>query len=547
MNWKKRIVSSLLTLAMVLTIFPSMALAETGTQSGNCGETLTWTLENGVLTIAGTGKMDDYSYWDRNGDGYKEAPWYAFSNDITTVVIQPGVTGIGSSAFTEFSRLTSVSIPDGVTSIGSEAFEGCSSLTEIVLPGSVTSIGESAFYDCSALTCVTIPDGVTSIDAYTFSYCGDLTSITIPASVVSIGYESFHACRNLTDIHYIGTQEQWAKVTIDSGNDKFTAAEIHYEPPKPPEEPPAPAPTSGACGENLTWAVENGVLTITGTGEMSEFAQAAPWDMLAEEIRKVDIQPGVTSIGVGAFSACSGLTEITIPDSVSSIGQSAFDGCSSLTAVQYGGSKAQWAQIKIESGNEIVTESDIHFTEVPEPPITSPFVDVQDKESWYYAPVLWAVSHGITTGMTATQFKPDGSCTRAQAVTFLWRAAGKPEPKAETSPFSDVQDKEAWYYKAVLWAVEQKITTGATSTKFEPEGICTRGHIVTFLWRTAGRPAASGNGFTDVKADAYYNMPVLWAVAKGITNGVSETKFEPDSACTRGHIVTFLARYFAAE
>ena len=171
------------------------------------------------------------------------------------------------------------------------------------------------------------------------------------------------------------------------------------------------------------------------------------------------------------------------------------------------------------------------------------FDDVQDASQYYYAPVYWAVEKEITTGATPTTFNPGAGCTRAQVVTFLWRAAGKPEPTKTDNPFDDVKP-DAYYYKAVLWAVEKGITTGTSATTFRPDATCTRGQIVTFLWRYKNEPAPtkSDNPFTDVQTDQYYYKAVLWAVEKGVTKGTSETKFSPDSTCTRAQIVTFLYR-----
>ena len=173
--------------------------------------------------------------------------------------------------------------------------------------------------------------------------------------------------------------------------------------------------------------------------------------------------------------------------------------------------------------------------------VRSSFVDVPSG-SYYEDAVDWAVANGITTGMDAAHFSPDGICTRAQAVTFLWRAAGRPAPESRTMPFTDVP-ADSYYYDAVLWAVENGITKGTSSTTFSPDDTCTRAQIVTFLWRSEQSPAAgSSNPFTDVSADAYYADAVLWAVKEAITTGTTRTTFSPDAECTRAQIVTFLWR-----
>ena len=171
----------------------------------------------------------------------------------------------------------------------------------------------------------------------------------------------------------------------------------------------------------------------------------------------------------------------------------------------------------------------------------NPFTDVSG-DAYYADAVIWAVGKGITSGTTATTFTPNNPCTRAQAVTFLWRAAGSPAPKSGVNPFADVK-ADAYYYDAVLWAVEQGITKGTTDTAFSPNSTCTRAQIVTFLWRSQKSPTADGvNPFTDVAAGAYYNSAVLWAVENGITSGTTAATFSPNATCTRAQIVTFLYR-----
>ena len=174
----------------------------------------------------------------------------------------------------------------------------------------------------------------------------------------------------------------------------------------------------------------------------------------------------------------------------------------------------------------------------------NPFADV-DKENYYYDPVHWAVTNEpqVTTGTSDTTFSPDATCTRAQAVTFLWRARGCPEPAINECRFEDVA-QDAYYYKAVLWAVEKGITIGTSDTTFSPDLGCTRAHVVTFLHREQDNPAPESefNPFGDVAGDVYYYLPVLWAVERGITVGTSDTTFSPHSTCTRAQIVTFLYR-----
>lgn len=169
------------------------------------------------------------------------------------------------------------------------------------------------------------------------------------------------------------------------------------------------------------------------------------------------------------------------------------------------------------------------------------FVDVA-KSDYYYDAVKWAVDNGVTTGVTDTIFAPGNPCTRAQTVTFLWRAAGMPQAANRVNPFTDVSVND-YYYEAVLWAVENGITGGTTATTFSPNATCTRAQVVTFLWRYSKEDASILPMFTDVAESDYYYGAVAWAVENGVTTGVTDTTFAPGNPCTRGQIVTFLYRY----
>lgn len=188
---------------------------------------------------------------------------------------------------------------------------------------------------------------------------------------------------------------------------------------------------------------------------------------------------------------------------------------------------------KVEVAAEFVKEVEV-----------SPFADVA-TDAYYYDAVKWAVNKGITNGVSETLFGPDQACTRAQIVTFLWRAAGSPEPKSG-STFADVA-ADAYYAKAVAWAVENGITKGTSETTFHPDETCTRAQGVTFLYRALGKLAAAQAGFTDVAADSYYADAVNWAAENGVTKGISETLFGPDGSCTRAQIVTFLYRAYQGK
>ncbi len=171
---------------------------------------------------------------------------------------------------------------------------------------------------------------------------------------------------------------------------------------------------------------------------------------------------------------------------------------------------------------------------------SNPFTDVR-PDDYFYKPVLWAVAKGITSGTSATTFSPYNACTRGQVMTFLWKALGSPEPNTMNNPFTDVKSSD-YFYKPVLWAVENGITSGTSATTFSPYNACTRGQVMTFLWKALGSPEPNtmNNPFTDVKSNDYFYKPVLWAVENGITAGTSATTFSPYKACTRGQVMTFI-------
>ena len=273
-----------------LPMLSSIAHGECGAQ----GDNLTWVLtEDGTLTISGSGAMKNFA-----GAG-AAAPWYNRRTGILSVVVEPGVTSIGRSAFYGCTNLTSVVIPEGVASIGSSAFRDCTGLTSVVIPEGVTSIGSSAFSGCTGLTGVTIPDSVTSIGSAAFYGCTGLTSVTIPDSVTSIGGSAFSGCTGLTSI------------VIPKGVTKIWTGTFY------------------GCTSLESVTLPDGLLSIE--------AYTSDVDGAFENctsLKRIEIPDSVKCIGNEAFRGCSSLTNVKIPESMESIGRYAFSGCSSLTNVE---------------------------------------------------------------------------------------------------------------------------------------------------------------------------------------------------------------------
>ena len=204
----------------------------------------------------------------------------------------------------------------------------------------------------------------------------------------------------------------------------------------------------------------------------------------------------------------------------------------------------------VEQADYILTRYPENTTPEPPKPVESvkPFTDVP-VTAYYADAVKWAVDEDVTRGTSATTFSPAAGCTRGQVVTFLWRAAGSPEASSGYNPFSDVAPG-SYCYDAVLWAVENGITDGTSPTTFSPDRVCTRAQIVTFLWRADGAVGwyiEEGGFFTDVPRDAYYYSAVVWALVYDITTGTTPTTFSPNNTCTRGQVVTFLYRFLSPQ
>ena len=656
---KKRILSLLLALVMVLVLVPTVALAEGASLAGFCGgdantekfETITgktwvygnlttfstdiyknvsWRLdENGTdtytLTLSGSGKMADYL-------AGSVRPWNSYASKITKLIVEDGVSSVGSRTCYNFKVLTDISLADTVTDIGEFSFSGCSALVSVDL-SNVTSIRANALRDDPALSDIQLSHDLKVIDYQAFRDSGaDNSSISIPASVTEIGFGAFDGAKftnvlNLPNVKKVGafafSNSKFAAVVLTnaeleivsgkvdtSGNEYddsvFSGNEAVFYTSVPSvmdklycddrkNNIGIIACTNGGSFTpdtkfgGFTLAVPQkdgyifdgwysnsglteteGLSKVNGTyiGEPTTEIHAdgrryyAKWEPSADSILgKTDGEQMAVDFGTVFYGDTPSAT-VT------------FTGSNALEEIKsYGG----FFEAKIDGMNVVITpkadlqpdtyadtlyvhteNGAVHFISVTlivtekstdgDLPFwllaaigSNPFSDVAGG-AYYNEAVRWAVKNGIASGTDAKHFSPDAACTRGQAVTFLWRAAGCPAPALAENPFTDVKPAD-YCYDAVLWAVQTGVAKGTSASTFSPDAACTRGQIVTFLYRAAGSPSGYGNsGYTDVPETSYCAAPVAWAVALRVTSGTSAITFSPDALCTRAQIVTFLYR-----
>ena len=514
-----------------------VTVSEPVTAAGTYGDNLKWKLKNEVLTITGSGDMYDLSEDEM-------APWYQYKDQIYDLVL-----------------------PEGLTSIGVGAFEGCCYLMKVEIPEGVTRIGAGAFYECSSITKLTIPDSVTSIEDYAFYFCNGLRSPRLPKNLEHLGYSVFY------ETAYSNFETNWTGEIlyldgwVVDADESITSAQIR----------------SGTKGiADGTFFGYEDLKKVTFPDDLKYIGMQS---FVYTDLRSVTIPDNVTSIGEGAFYECSHLASVKLPAGITAIEPWTFSYNEKLKSIEipanvtHIGEAAFYAtgltsitvanrECTIEEGEEkpaymlgdpqkttvygyagspaqaYASKYGYRFTALSE---KVPFIDVPSA-AFYEDPVAWAVENEITKGVDESHFGPNQGCTRGQVVTFLWRAAGCPAPVVTTaSTFTDIKPG-AFYELAVAWAVEQGITNGMSPGKFAPDATCTRGQIVTFLWRFKGSPEPQNTDvpFTDLKPGGFYNKAVAWAVENKITNGMSPDKFAPDATCTRGQVVTFLQRATAS-
>ena len=539
---RKNILRHLSLLALLVCLVCALSVsASAETYKGSCGSYAKWTLDTdtGVLNITGYGEMTTTSWSSHRTyiksvvieDGITNLCDNAFVNcrELEYASVPDSVTTIGKMAF-HYTKIQNIDLPDNLTEIGNQAFDSCGSLRSIEIPGSVRTVGESAFAYCRKLSEVIIHEGVQSLGDNAFRECDALAAVVMPDTISEVGHSMFYSCDGLVSVEF---------------SDRITDIPTHY---------------FMFCYALQRVILPEDLLTIHSGAFYN-----------ATGLKRIVLPEGLKTIADSCFAG-SGLEQIILPASMTDVGilerlDRATFWCQSMTRIAvlnpdmqipsgyslgvpgtttvYCYPESTAHQFAVANGYdfEFITEDNL-WTETN--PILNPFKDVEAGQ-WYTDSVLWAVDNDITTGTAPGAFSPLKDCTRAQVVTFLWRAAGSPAPKSQVMTFTDVH-AGSYYHNAVLWAVEQGITTGTGGSKFSPDMNCSRAQVVTFLYRYAQQPAVANqtNPFRDV-GNTYYRLPVLWAVENGITNGTAPGVFSPETICSRAQIVTFLHRTESAK
>ncbi len=591
----RKCISTILLLCLLIVCIPFAAHAET--ETGKCGDNLTYSFntDTGELTISGTGPMFDY------GEGWMDeiSPW-AKRDDVTSVKIESGVTSVGShafmgcknlktvflpstieaieyGAFKENESLESIEIPEGVKTLGNYLFFRCAGLKHIVLPSTLSAFDPDIFADCPAIETITVREGneiIRSVDDALFS--SDMRSLLrypsgkaadefrIPDTTVEIGECAFEYAKIKKIVFPDGLEV--------IGDSAFAGSELE-ELVFPGNIETVPFGTFGSCASLKKVVLNEGVTEIdddafTGCTSLSEISLPETLERigngaffgcnslvsieLPERLKSIEehafrntgilsisIPAGVTEIGGFTFLDCPSLKTVNAPG-VTKVGNGAFKNCASLEEVTLG--------VPLESIDKGAFEGCVKLDGVgwePEPPDKpeNPVFSDVPTNAYFSEAVKWAAENKVTEGTGNGKFSPYDGCTRGQVVTFLWRAAGCPEPETKKNPFCDVKE-DNFFYKAVLWAIDGKVTMGTGENTFSPDETCTRAQIVTFLFRYKGsaEPVKRDNPFRDVNESEYYYGAVMWAVENEITLGTDETHFSPNSTCTRGQVVTFLYR-----
>ena len=468
---------------------------------------------------------------------------------ITEVVLPDTVTHIGAYAFMGCTNLETINIPDSVTAIGERAFASTSSLKSIRIPNGITTIPFSCF-SASGITEISLPDGLTTIEQYAFQHCANLASVRLPESVTGIADQVFSYCSSLSKVN-------WPSGVDTIGWHQFNGTALtEFTVPATVKLVESYAFKDCTKLEKLVFESKDTVVTGSQIFDNDDLLTIYCWyDSSAQAAAEFSMIPYVL------FDAPTDLPRYPVLTTVSGDGE--------IIATPAESTGFEWITVDIVPGENSVLygldlyyyayeEMELRIEEVdgdtfrllmPKCPVEivaafqdtiTGFIDIKSAD-FYYEPVIWAVENGITTGTSDITFEPVRDVTRAEVVTFLWRASGSPVAALDM-PFTDVPEG-SFCYDAIAWAVSEGITTGTSDTTFSPLKTCTRAEVVTFLYRAAGQPRVEdGGSFSDVDPSHFYADAVLWASVNGITNGMGDGTFGAALVCNRAQIVTFLYR-----
>lgn len=514
---------------------------------------LKWELADGVLTISGNGVLepfDDFFYDFHNN--------YTKKEEIISIIIEEGITGIGDSTFGDCRNLTSIELPKSLTKIGEYAFVDCRNLTGIKLPESVTEIGGAAFCGCRSLTSIELPESITEIRGMTFWGCSNLTDMKLPESVTEIRRYAFFACGNLTGIEL---PESVTKI----GNYAFGNCSKLTDIKLPESVTEIGGGAFYGC-TNLTGMKLPGHVTKIGAQTFSG----------CSTLTNIKLPGSVAEIEYLAFQNCGNLKKITIPESVKSIGTAAFSECTGLQSVTFNGNAPEidtpvldyyipgstyapfngvTATAYYPAGNQTYTDEvkaaygeGLTWEETVAAEI--PFSDVKEAD-WYYDAADFVFSRGIMTGMNDTEFGPSVKLSRAQFATILYRMEGEPETAYDETAFSDVADG-MFYTQPVMWAKGKGVIKGYEDGRFGPADENTREQMAVLMYRYAQMKgldlSASDDlsGFPDAdKVSGFAEKEMKWAVGKGLIQG-DGGKINPQGTAERAQCATVIMRFMEA-
>ena len=475
---------------------------------------------------------------------------FACCESLRQILLPAGLQQLGAGAFQSCESLTDLSVPDAIEILPHSVFSGCSSLksvelpahlqemqgmafqdctalTAVELPETLDMIGEAAFLNCQSLTAVTVPEGVTILSPSVFADCKALASVTLPENLLEIGANAFCNCMSLADLRFPENLKSIGAYAFEActGLHSITL--------------PASETKVGLCAFHGCNALKQMVVRnpdcLVGTGEA----------LTAETPENLHLTGAAQLVSADRTASAAGSADSN-EDLPFDQTMAPFTLGASAQTLLFGRHDAlrEQAQELVEEGRTFRTVESYakaygyRFYE------TNVFSDVLENE-YFEIPVAWCYGEGLTAGTDATHFSPRNTCTRCQVVTFLWSAMGRPEPAIADNPFEDVNPTD-YYFKPVLWAYQNGITSGTDATHFSPKKPCTRAHVVMFLWCTMGRPTPgiTESVFEDVPEDRYYYQATLWALEHGVTGGTDPTHFSPHANCVRAHVVTFLYRTF---